>query len=186
MMKKTRSQAEIYYRTARRDAQQAVQTDLQEYSGGDIRLTDFNEVALEATDRWRQQYPSARGDHIPGWNWRRELRRFRNRPRRVEVVLWHGDIVCGVALGRISDRCVVATIHLVESNPEGNPLAGSVVPFITRFLETLAVSLGCKEVSIEQPAEGLVDYYAEIGFAKKVMKGQRVVRQKMNLNSRLG
>lgn len=186
MIKKTRNQAEDYYRNARRDARLIVEADLQEFTGQDIRLTDINEVALAATDAWRERYPESRADHIPGWSWRKEVKRFRTRPRRVEVALWHDVTLCGLALGRISDRSVIATIHLVESNPSGNPLAGSVVPFIIRFLQTLAVSLGCKEVSIEQPAEGLVDYYAEIGFAKRVTKGQRVVRQKMNLNSRLG
>jgi len=186
MTKKTRAQAETYYRQVRRDAQLAVQAELRELTHAEIFLTDIGEEALAAADTWRELYSAHKADHVPGWDWRKEVRRIRNRPRRVEVALWHEQTVCGLALGRISDRCVIATIHLVEANPAGNPLAGMVVPFITRYLETLAASLGCKEVSIEQPAEALVEYYESIGFGKKVMKGQRVIRQKMNLNSRLG
>lgn len=186
MTTKTRNEAEKYYREVRREARFAVEGELKELGGEAVRLTDINEDALLAVESWRDNYPSKRENHIPGWNWRKEVCRFRSRPRRVEIALWYEQELCGMALGRISDRCIVATIHLIESNPSGSPLAGSVAPFIVRFLETLAVSVGCKEVSIEQPAEGLVQYYAEIGFVRKVTKGNRVVRQKMYLNSRLG
>jgi len=173
-----RQHAEERYRAIRQQARNTVQSELQEISGQDIRLTEITESALEAVDRWRLA-PTARA----GWSWRREVLKFRRRPRRVEVAMWHTQTLCGLALGRISDKCVIATIHYIESNPEGNPLAGAVVPYITRYLQVLAYGLGCKEVSIEQPVEALVPYYTSMGFTKLVTKGKRVIRQKMNLDN---
>ena len=106
---------------------------------------------------------------------------MKRRPRRVEVALWYGETLCGLALGRISNNRVVATIHLVESNPAGNPLGGSVVPYLALFLEAIGVIAGCKDVSIEQPVKDLVHYYESLGFTKKVTKGSKVLRLMMPL-----
>lgn len=73
-----RQHAEERYRAIRQQARNTVQSELQEISGQDIRLTETGlESALEAVDRWRLA-PTARA----GWSWRREVLKFRRRPRR--------------------------------------------------------------------------------------------------------
>jgi hypothetical protein len=172
-----RQQAEQRYRDIRRESREVIIEQLRRLSNPQVDLSDITEEALEQADVWRTKYPIAKHSYIPGWSWRKVVAKFRRRPRRLEVALWQDVTLCGLAVGRISDRCVVATIHYIESMPEGNPLQGKVVPFIVRYLEALAVSLGCESVTIERPVEDLMDYYSMFGFDHRIMKGSRVVRQ---------
>lgn len=134
-------------------------------------------------EAWRDYYPLTRHAFVPGWSWRKVLSKFRRRPRRIEAALWHNTILCGLTVGRISDRCVVATIHYVEALPLENPLQGKVLPFIVRYLEAVALSLGCTCVTIERPLPALLSYYREMGFTSEVKKGGHVIRMQKQLTS---
>lgn len=174
-------EAEQRFRAIRWEARQQVEPELQAMGGPEVRLSEISDEAVKIATQWRSQYPASRATHVPSWKWETEIRRIKRRPRRVEVALWHGVTLCGLALGRISNNRVVATIHLVESNPVGNPLGGSVVPYLALFLEAVGVIAGSKDVSIEQPVKDLVDYYESLGFTKKVTKGSKILRLMMPL-----
>lgn len=175
-----RQEAEYRYAEIRQAVRAMVEPDVQELTRLPIKLADITLEAVEIADGWHPTY--ANSDRTPGWSWRSEYLRFRRRPRRVELALWHGETLCGLALGRISDRCVVATIHLIESNPsDDNPLDSLVAAIVSRFLETLGVRLGCTEVSIEAPVPALLDHYRSLGFTREVSKGKRVIRLKKRL-----
>lgn len=176
--KKTYRQAKDYYRELRESVYRGVEADLRDQGIEGVRFTEISAAALAIAEAWRDLYPEHREAHIPGWNWPVELARFRLRPRRVEAALWFEDELCGLALGRISDRHIVATIHLVEANPAGNPLGGVVVALMTRFLDAIGARVGCREVSLERPVAGLVDFYMEAGFKRKEFDGDQVVRLK--------
>ncbi|MDQ4685486.1 hypothetical protein [Janthinobacterium lividum] len=177
MKSKTRAESEEKYREARLVAMATLEPEVRHLTGLEVRLMEIDLVALAATEVWRAAYSDVgRLDHVPGWDWYKEARRFGRRSRRLELAIWVGDTLCGLALGRISDRRVVATIHLLEGNPTGNPLGGKVILIATRFLEVLALALGCREAAIDSPVSGLVARYQSAGFVKEVTKGKKIVR----------
>lgn len=167
--------AEQRHRENRQHAYRAVEAELQAFVPG-VSLSAISEDVLTQVDSWPALYTNSRLSHRPGWSWRKVVPKFRGRPRRIEVALWHHDVVCGLAVGRISDKRVIATIHFLESLPTGNPLKGKVAPFATRYLEAVAIGLGCVAVSIEQPVDELVEYYGEMGYTEDVKKGGRIRR----------
>lgn len=179
-----RRKAEEGYRLIRKQAMQTLEPELQETLGLPVSLTDITVSALTQALTWGGRYAAANMEcRQPGWDWDKVLRKFRRRPRRVELAIWVADDLCGLALGRISDRCVVATIHFIEGNPGGHPLRGRVLPVAVRFLEVLAASLEVKEVSIEQPVPELIEYYKRLGFIHPTTKGRKVLRLKKTLAS---
>lgn len=174
---KTRAESERKYQEARLVAMAAVELEVREITGLDVKLRHIDRAALDAAEAWRFAYRDAgRLAHVPGWDWYKEARRFGRRTRRVELAIWVGDILCGLALGRISDSRIVATIHLLEGSPVGNPLGGKVISIASRFLEVLAIAVGCREAAIDSPIAALVDRYRAMGFVKEVAKGKRIVR----------
>lgn len=174
---KSRAESEEKYREARSVAMAIVEPEVREITGLDVKLIPIDHAALAAAEAWRSAYGDVgRLAHQPRWDWYNEARRFGRRTRRVEVAIWAGDTLCGLALGRISDSRIVATIHLLEGNPLANPLGGKVIAIATRFLEVLAVTIGCKEAAIDSPLPALVDRYRLVGFVKEVTKGKKIVR----------
>lgn len=175
-------QAEVRYREIRSQVRAMVLPAVRTATGHPVELTEITPDAAELAAAWRPQYSDK--EREPAWDWGIELRRARRRPRRVELAIWCNGLLCGMALGRISDRCVVATVHLMESNPEqSNPLGGMVAPITVRFLDALALLLGCEEVSLESPVPALVDYYRGLGFTREVRKGRKLLRLKKSIRS---
>lgn len=180
--RKNYGEAEQHYRTIRREAHEFVAEELATAFNGRVKLTDIDDVALQAAAAWRNAYPAHRVGHTPGWDWSQQLRRFRKRARRVEAALWHDATLCGLAVGRISRGHLTASLHFLEAGPLGNPLQGAVAPIMVRFLETMAVAVGCKEVSIEWPVDGLIEFYAnKLGFVEKVAKRDKIIRLKKRI-----
>lgn len=176
---KDRAESEAKYRAARAFAMGELEPEIRDLTGQDVSLRDIDQTALDAASAWRSAYAGVgKADYLPAWDWGKEARRFKRRSRRLELAIWVGDVLCGLAIGRISDRCIVATIHLLEGNPAGNPLGGNVIPIATRYLEVLAATIGCREASIESPVPTLVERYRSAGYVKEVFKGKKIVRLK--------
>lgn len=177
-MLETRQEAERRFAIIRHEAYQVAQEEFRATVDPSIRVSQISEEALLQAQQWRRRYAGIRAAHEPGWNWDREVRKFRRRPRRVEVAFWAGDqLLCGLALGRVSDRRIVATIHFIEADPAiENTLSGKVGQLAARFLEIYAVHLGCSEIAIDSPLPELTEFYAELGFRKFRIRGRRVIR----------
>lgn len=114
-------------------------------------------------------------------DWKRELVRFKKRPRRLELALHLNSSgkLLALALGRISDRKVVVSLHFIQKQPE--PMLsdlGSIrlFPIILRYAEALGLSLGCIRVDIDSPMKGLITYYEGYGFDRSTRKGKKVTR----------
>lgn len=177
MDKSTYGQALARYRDLRREVQQFVERESQELYEQGLRLTDITKEALDAADKWRNDYAGSQLTRRPGWDWEKTNARFSKRARKIEAALWFQDSLQGLAVGHISRGRLVATIHYMESRPVANPLKGTVAVIMTRFLELMATRLGCKMTSLENPVEALVDYYAkELGYIQRVEKHNRVLR----------
>jgi hypothetical protein len=141
--KKTFQEAEKHYSQLRQDAYTYAEREFQNTLNLPITVTSISLDAIIQAAMWATNSQAAKVPYLSKWNWEKELKKFKRRPRRVEVAIWHGvTLLCGLALGRVSDRYVVATIHFIEANPtKMNPLSGQIARLITRFLEIYAVNL---------------------------------------------
>lgn len=140
-----------------------------------IRLEEITDHALDQSEKWASMVAK---DYAPDWDWRAELKRFRSRPRRVEVAIWQGSsLLCGLSLGRVSDKHVTATIHLLQGNPSLlPPLKGKVAQMATDYLRIYALICNCQVMVIDTPAPGLIDFYKKLGFKHEIRKGKRILR----------
>jgi len=175
---KDRFEAESYFRGLRFQAYKIAEASVHKNVNPDVQLTEITEAALQQASNWTSQRRALPNRLTAGWDWRTEVVRFRRRPRRVEVAIWHNQtLLCGLALGRTSNNRVVATIHLLERNPASvTPIDGMIAPIAVRFLEAYARVLGCREIAVDQPFSALVPYYQTLGFNRLVTKGKRVLR----------
>jgi hypothetical protein len=125
---------------------------------------------------WRRQYIGDLAQRLPKWDWADAILKYRRKPRRVELAIWHKQQLCGLVMGRVSARRIVASIHLIEASPNDHPLSGSITLIATRYLSTLAGVLSCKETSIDRPEPSLIEWYERLGFKHRVVRGKKVVR----------
>lgn len=140
-----------------------------------IRLEEITDFALAQSDAWASMVAK---EKAPDWDWRIELKRFRSRPRRVEVAIWQGtSLLCGLSLGRVSDKHVTATIHLLQGHPSlPPPVKGKVAQMASDYLRIYALICNCKVIVIDTPAPALIDFYKKLGFEHEIRKGGRVLR----------
>lgn len=163
-MHKTANESADTYRLLRQQAREMVWTLIEPIAPEGTSLTDINDEALAQADQWG------------GFRWGYIGRKFRRRPRRVELAIWYDDELCGIACGRVSNKRVVASIHYLESNPRAHPLRGSVAAIASRFLDTMALLAGCNETSIQNPVEPLIGFYKDLGYVRETVRGQKVTR----------
>lgn len=168
-----RSEAYLRYMTRRREARELVEPWLADLTDQIVHLDDITSDAIAQAKEWREVYPEARQ---AAWDWEKVVKTFRRRPRHVELAIWVDQILCGLVVGRISDRCIVATIHYLEGRPVDNPLSGSVAAIATRYVDILALLVNCKQTAIDSPLPALVDFYKGLGYSSATTKGKKVVR----------
>lgn len=105
------------------------------------------------------------GETLPegGFQWPEIYDQFRSTPRRFEVAVWDGKILCGLALGNASRGKQLLTIKWIERFPitEG----GWVTSVILTAADYYGAILGCKELRIRNPVPGTEQLYCRYGFA---------------------
>lgn len=166
------------YREYRDDASMMALPEIKQLIGIDIRLSDITTEAIKQALLWRKSYVGPLASHKPGWDWSKELLKFRRRPRRLELAIWVDNSLCGLVIGRVSDRRVVASIHLIEGNPAANPLAKNILTIATVWLNAFATLLSCKQTSIERPIKDLVSHYIDLGYSDVTSRGNKTIRLK--------
>ncbi|MFL9936992.1 hypothetical protein P0D88_50560 [Paraburkholderia sp. RL18-103-BIB-C] len=128
-------------------------------SGFPISIRETSDEAAQTAHEW--QYADARSEHVPGWNWPEQVRRFRCRPRRVDAAFYahdqRGIYLWGLILGRISTSRVVASIHFMARDP-GQLRGAAFVGVASRYLQILAAAARCPIYAINQPNPALVEY----------------------------
>lgn len=146
--------------------------------GPELRMTDIDADVLSTWEQsWRGVHPSGTG----GWNWRMLLE---NVPRRAAVLpfaIWHGDDLCGLALGQASRRRWngsrhTITLTFVERRPEPPPvpLRGQVVALAVTVARHYGLAHGARHLRLRAPDRNLLDYYRRYGF-RAVWKGNAPV-----------
>lgn len=146
---------------ARSRVERMVATDVSQ----DVRLTEIDRDVLAHAKPWRRAYLSAgRPLHEPGWDWGDEYYRRGRKRSGVTLAIWHGEVLCGLMIGQVSDGRLHATIHFLEGNPSGNPLRGEIVSIATVYIETVGALVGCEVVRIASPIPDLVPHYKDFGY----------------------
>jgi hypothetical protein len=171
-------EAESKFREIRLTVYRVVEQVIHDELGLDIRLASIRECDAEAADNW--VYPPGKNNYQPGWSWRKEVKQFQRRPRRVEAAFWVDSpetLLCGLVLGRISNRRIIASLHYIESNPEQQTqLKGNFAQIAVRYLELHAMAAGCSTIAIALPRPTLIEFYKQLGFTHQITKGKKVLR----------
>ena len=124
-----------------------------------IRLALIDQTALMAWHRtWR---PDADRD---SFDWREQRARIRHKVARLDVALWHGDVLCGLAVGHPSPARRYARLHALEGNPDrSHPLKGKVVDCLVQAFVLYGKLLGAAEMRILYPLPRALRSYRRLG-----------------------
>nr|WP_313208301.1 hypothetical protein [Stenotrophomonas geniculata] len=164
-----------HHKEVRQRAYEAVMNGLRE-DFPEIRLTEIDGYARAEANSWLVPINEPTTTQVPGWDWKALWKDFSNKACRVDVAVWVDDSLYGLAIGRVSRRRVVATIHYLQRSPVIPQPAISLGRVATAFLVALAKELRCKEIAVDSPLEALIDYYKSFGFTSEVRKGKRIVK----------
>lgn len=134
-----------------------------------VRITDIDASALSAcADTWKGHHPSGYG----GYEWPYLWHRFcRQEYRSFHCALWHGPMLCALAIGSVPRGHSHLTMRFMESRPQGQPLKGYVARIILVGARFYALGLGLPQIRLENPAPGLDRWYRALGFDLALQQG---------------
>lgn len=144
-----------------------------EYEAEGISLSRIRAEEVKAASTWRNRKVT--------WNWEQLIRNSRNYPRRIDLGIWSGKELCGLALGKVTKGRMYARIDRIEGAPERYALVGLVGEIALRYLEVVGGIAGCKEAIIVAPAAGLIDFYGNLGYVDRVNIGGKMWGLKRSL-----
>ncbi len=139
-----------------------------------VVLTDINTEALRQAATWNSNPRTGSSSYVP-WDWGQLRISFARRQGRLELAIWVESNLCGLVLGKVSEKKVIASIHYMQKNPEENPLSGHVAEIASLYLDAFGLILGCKETAIRNPIDPLIDYYKQLGFTRVVKKKGKII-----------
>jgi hypothetical protein len=94
----------------------------------------------------------------------------RNEPTRFEVAIWSGEVLCGLAIGRV--RAGYCSADYIEGCPlSAHHLRGSVLSAVLTALTAYAVTLDRREIRLIDRLPELVSRYASLGFVLATPRG---------------
>jgi hypothetical protein len=100
-----------------------------------------------------------------GFAWIALHHRYCRKPRNFHCALWHRDVLCGLAVGRVSEGHEQVALHFMEGNPDpSHPLRGNVADVVFGCAQLYARSVGAKWLVLKEPDAGLELFYARLGF----------------------
>lgn len=150
-----------HYRDLRGLAAQVV-TEGEACQDLDFDIREICEGALGEQDRW--QLPPL-GRRRVDWDWRHLVHRYRRQyPGRLDMALWSGNTLCGLALGKPSDGKLIVRVGYVEGAPEDHELQGNVFKIVDAYLEAYALALDIPYVSLQGPLSEVIPHYESFGY----------------------
>jgi hypothetical protein len=134
-----------------------------------VRITDIDDAALSAfAVTWHGGHWSGYG----GFDWVHLWHRFgRQEGRSFHCALWHGSVLCGLAIGSVPRGHSHLTIRYIEGRPQVHPLRGHVARTALSAAEYYADGLGVPRIRLENPAPDLERWYRELGFTLAYREG---------------
>lgn len=125
-----------------------------------LTISEIREHAVEAYRmHWNHAARRVRWD----WPKEREIVKMK-RPSYWEMAIWHRQTLCGLVLGKPSQKRSRLYIEGIEGNPSQHPLKGQIIPIALIASEMYADSIGCEEVWLVEPDPALLDTYAKAGY----------------------
>jgi GNAT superfamily N-acetyltransferase len=134
----------------------------------DIRLTPINEGALQQVE---SIWPLLHAPQRPApFRWREIYNQVRTTPRRFDMAIWNGSMLCGLVVGKASrgdgsgDSNV--TIRYLQRAPDLiNPLKGSVAAMAFDGAAAYGTYLDRRMLYLKSPLPPVVPFYEKFGFS---------------------
>lgn len=136
---------------------------------GLVRITEIDAAALAVfTETWTGRHWSGYGgvDWVYLWH-----RLGRQEYRNFHCALWHGPVLCGLAIGSVQRGHSHLTIRYIEGNPQGHPLRGRVAQIVLAAGRYYADALSLPQIRLENPAPALAGWYQRLGFTLAYREG---------------
>lgn len=133
-----------------------------------VRVTEIDSVALAT---WSNTWDGRHWSGYGGFDWEKLWHRHGKESRSFHCALWHGSVLCGLAVGSIPRGHSFLTIRCIESRPQGHPLRGKVAWLVLSAAVLYARGLELPQVRLENPAPGLEEMYRRLGFTVAYRQG---------------
>jgi hypothetical protein len=128
----------------------------------DLRIMPFDDDALafwSAIRHFGASHPSG------GFSWGAIYAQYRSNPRRFDVAIWDGDVLCGLAAGKPSRGDENVTLNWIERFPTAhNTTKGWVMTIALTAADHYARILGKRYLMVRNPLPGTESLYAEHQF----------------------
>lgn len=169
--------AQQYYAQLRQAAYAEVRGDALAtgYVRVPLRLADCTARALAIwRETWTEPHPSGWGN----WDWEALMRRAWKHPAWLNLAIWSGNLLCGLAVGRVSNRTrtgVRSTISIdfIESAHDlAHPLRGLIAPLVIDVASTYGRATGAEFLRLTEPLPGVVPLYERHGFTPVLQRAR--------------
>lgn len=128
-----------------------------------LKIMPFDERALtfwQAIKHFRATHPDG------GLPWDAIYNQLIRTPRRFDLAIWDGDVLCGLCAGMASRGDENVTIRWIERfNTQQNHVRGLVSEVAVTAAEHYAVVLGRRRVLLRHPLPGTTSLYEALGFS---------------------
>jgi hypothetical protein len=140
-----------------------------------LRLTDTDPHALSV---WRATWVAPHPSGWGSWDWEPVLRHAWKRPSDFHLAIWSGRSLCGLAVGRVSDRDAAGRrkavfIQFVESAHDPvHPLRRKIAYLVAAAATSYGRILGAEWLRLMDPMPGVLGRYEKMGFSAVRENGQ--------------
>jgi hypothetical protein len=131
--------------------------------GVDLKVLPINELALHF---WGEIIrPLGLTYEAGGFRWDQIFQQIRTTPRRFDVAIWDGSVLCGMAAGKASRGGENVTVKWLErfAIPSA-PLRGTLGLTALTAAESYAKIIERQWVMIRNPLPGAAPLYEKLGF----------------------
>ncbi len=120
-----------------------------------VRFEAINAQALGAFEHW--EHPHFSWGDVVGWKARE--------PLALDIAIWFEDELCGMCFANPNKSRLRIRIVRLEGRPkEAHPLKNRVATLSMIDIEHYAKIIGSRFLEVQEPQEGAVSIYQELGF----------------------
>jgi hypothetical protein len=138
-------------------AEEQASLDPPDFDVSCVRIEPITPAAVEASYNWSEDGTLLSWEHVAKWKnkW----------PRGIDLAVWHGVELCGMAYANARDSKLTIKLILIEGKPDSShPLKGYVLPIALVVIDAFARMLKLKWIEVQDPAPGVIAWYRENGF----------------------
>ncbi|WP_213937233.1 hypothetical protein [Pseudomonas sp. dw_612] len=121
-----------------------------------VRFEAINAQALDACERW--EYPHFLWDEVIGWK--------AKEPLSLDIAIWFDEELCGLCFANPNNSRQRIRIVRLEGRPgAAHPLKRRIATLAMMAIDRYAQILGSKYIEVQEPLEGAISVYQQLGFA---------------------